>query len=129
MLQALATRNGLTSYAVTAVEDLDLPALLAMMDEAWQMDYRDQVRLAFDEAFLRWLMVEPVWVGILLCTPAGTPVGFEMALERTLYGQQQPFRAYYPTVFTVSARHRRRGLGRWLLEELNHQVSPHVAPP
>jgi len=122
MLRALESRHGLTSYAVTAIDDLDIPALVALMDDAWQADYRNQVRLVFDEAFLRWLMVEPVWVGVLLCTPDGQPVGFEMALERTLYCQQHTFRAYYASLFTVSPHYRRRGLGRWLLEHLNHLV-------
>jgi GNAT superfamily N-acetyltransferase len=122
MLQALESRHGLTSYAVTTINDLDLPALVALMEAAWQADYREQVRLVFDEAFLRWIMVEPGWVGVLLCTPAGQPVGFEMALARTLYCQQHTVRAYYASLFTVSLQHRRQGLGRWLLENLNHLV-------
>jgi hypothetical protein len=57
-----------------------------------------------------------------VCTEAGQPVGFELALERTLYCRQAPLRTYYATVFTVSAQHRRRGIGRWLLEGINRLV-------
>ena len=122
MRQALTTRGDLTSYAVTAIEDVDVPTLMALLDAAWQADYHDQVRLAFDETFLRWLMVAPEWVGIVLCTRDGTPVGFEMALARTLYCHQHPLAAYYATLFTVAPEYRRQGLGQWLLEELNQQV-------
>jgi GNAT superfamily N-acetyltransferase len=122
MLKALESRNGLISYAVTSMTDLDLPVLLATIDEAWRADYGDQVRLVFDEAFLRWLMGEPVWVGVLLCTQEGLPVGFELALERTLYCQGRACRAYYASLFTVAAHARRRGLGRWILESINRLV-------
>lgn len=124
MLRALESRQGLTSYAVTSIDDLDLPVLVALLDEAWQADYPQQARVAFDEPYLRWLLgdPEPDWVGVLLCTPAGRPVGFEVALERTLYCRQQAFRAYYATLFGVSPTQRRRGLGRWLIETLSHLV-------
>ena len=67
-------------------------------------------------------MSSRTWVGILVCTEAGQPVGFELALERTLFCRQTPLRAYYASVFTVSAQHRRRGIGRWLLEGINQVV-------
>ena len=120
MRRRLDTRDGLIRYAISSIEDLDLPAVVAMMAEAWQADYSDQVRPDFNEAFLRRMMVDPsTWVGVLVCTDAGTPVGMELALERTLYCRQIPLRAYYATVFTVSSQHRRRGIGRWLLEGIN----------
>lgn len=122
MLQPLDSRDGLTRYAVTSIADLDLPALLALMEEAWQADYPDHVRPDFTEAFLRRMMTGSSWVGVLVCTDAGRPVGLELALERTLYCHQVPLQAYYATVFTVSAQHRRRGIGRWLLEGINHLV-------
>ena len=122
MLQPLDTRNGLTRYAITSIADLDLPALLALIAEAWQADYTEHVHPDFNEAFLRRMMAEATWVGILVCTETGQPVGFELALERTLYCCQTPLRAYYATVFTVSAQHRRRGIGQWLLEGINQLV-------
>jgi GNAT superfamily N-acetyltransferase len=36
--------------------------------------------------------------------------------------RQVPLRTYYATLFTVSAHHRRRGFGRWLLEGINQLV-------
>lgn len=120
--RALESRQGLTSYAVTSIDDLDVPALTTLVDEAWRTDHSHQARLMWDEAFLRWFLTEPPWVGVLLCTPAGLLVGFELALERTLYGRQQEFRAYYASALAVSSSHRRRGLGRWLLEDLHHLV-------
>jgi hypothetical protein len=122
MLQPLGIRDGLTRYAVTSIADLDLPALLVLMAEAWQADYTDHVRPDFNEAFLRRMMAGATWVGVLVCTEAGQPVGFELALERTLFCRQVPLRAYYATVFTVSAQQRRRGIGRWLLEGINQLV-------
>ena len=122
MLQPLDTRDGLTRYAITSIADLDFPALLALMAEAWQADYTDHVRPDFTEAFLRRLMGGTAWVGVLVCTAAGQPVGFELALERTLYCRQASLRVYYASVFTVSAQHRRRGIGRWLLEGINQLV-------
>lgn len=122
MLRQLGTRDGFTRFAITSFDDLDLPALLALIDEAWQADYADQVHPHFTDRFIRRLMADSTWVGILVSTEDGTPVGFELALERTLYCRQQPLRAYYATVFTVSSRYRRRGLGRWLLEGINHLV-------
>jgi GNAT superfamily N-acetyltransferase len=119
MLRPLDSRDGLTRYVIASIADLDFPALLALMAEAWQADYRDHVRPDFTEAFLRRMMVGATWVGVLVCTEAGQPVGFELALERTLYCRQAPLRAYYATVFTVSAHQRRRGIGRWLLEGIN----------
>jgi GNAT superfamily N-acetyltransferase len=120
MLQALDSYRRMTCYAATSVNDLELPALLTLLEEAWQADYRDRERITLDEAFLRWLMAEPVWVGLLVCTDEGQPVGFELALKRTLYCHQQPLQAYYNTLFTVSSQHRRRGLGRWMLHCINH---------
>ena len=122
MLRPLGTHDGFLRFVCTAVTDLDFPALLALLQEAWQADYLDQVRPDFNEAFLRRLMAEQEWVGILVCTPAGQPVGFELALPRTLYCRQQPLRAYYATVFTVSSHYRRRGIGQWLLEGINQVV-------
>jgi GNAT superfamily N-acetyltransferase len=122
MLQSLDSRDGLTRYAITSIADLDLPALLALMAEAWQADYTDHVRPDFTEAFLRRLMTGTTWVGVLVCTAGGQPVGFELALARTLYCRQTPLQAYYASVFTVSAQHRRRGIGRWLLEGINQMV-------
>jgi len=121
MHRLLDTRDGLTRYAITSIEDLDLPAIVALIAEAWQTDYSDRVRPHFNEAFLRRLMAEPsTWVGVLICTDDGDPVGIEVALERILYCRQARLRAYYATVFTVSGRYRRRGIGRWLLEGINH---------
>ncbi len=120
MRRQLDTRDGFVRFAIDACDDLDIPALLALFGEAWQADYADQVRPHFNDRFVRRLMAESTWVGILVCTDAGTPVGFELALERTLYCRQQLLRAYYATVFTVSSQYRRRGLGAWILEGINH---------
>src|SRR5688500_2917498 len=74
--------------------------------------YDSKVSVLSNEAFLRRLMVEPsTWVGVLICTDDGDPVGIEVALERILYCRQARLRAYYATVFTVSGRYRRRGIG------------------
>jgi hypothetical protein len=91
MLQLLDSRGGLSRYVLTLLADLDLPALLALMAEAWQADYTDHVRPDFTEAFLRRLMAGTSWVGILVCTDAGQPVRFELALGRMLWGYHTRF--------------------------------------
>ncbi len=112
MLQALDARDSLTCYMPTVLDDVDLPALQALLHDAWLADYRDQFRIAFDEPFLRRMMRESTWVACMIFTLEGIPVGFEMALERMLYVDRHPLLAYYPILFTVSAQHRRRGLGQ-----------------
>ncbi len=122
MRRQLDTQDGFTRFAIDAIDDLDLPAVLDLMDEAWQADYTGQARPHFNEPFVRRLMADATWVGILVCADDGQPVGLELALERTLYCRQELLRAYYATVFTVSSQHRRRGLGRWVLDGINHLV-------
>ena len=77
MLQRLETRDSFTRYAVTSLQDLDLAGLVTLMADAWQADDQERVRLAIDAPSLRWLLVEPGWVGVLMCDQTGRPVGFE----------------------------------------------------
>jgi GNAT superfamily N-acetyltransferase len=86
------------------------------------LDYADEARLDFDQAVFRKLMQGRWWVGVLAVAADGSPVGFELALERTLRVAGRTLSAYYASVFTVSADHRRQGLGRWILEGINRLV-------
>jgi len=123
MIRPLDQRaGGYRVYEITSIDDLDLRTFLPMVDRAWQLDYADQPRLDIDEAFLRKLARGPWWVGVLAVDGDGSPVGFELALERTLRVGDRALRAYYASVFTVSADHRRQGLGRWILECINRLV-------
>jgi GNAT superfamily N-acetyltransferase len=114
--------DGCRLYEVTSLDDLDFGAFLPMVDRAWKLDYADEPRLDFDQAVFRKLARDPWWVGVLAVSGDGSPVGFELALERTLQVGGRTFRAYYASVFTVSADHRRQGLGRWILEGINRLV-------
>lgn len=111
--------NGYELFELSAIDDLDLARLVPMLDRAWQADYRGQSRLVFDESVLRKLTPERWWVGVAACTATGEPVGFELALERSLHVRDRSLRAFYASVFSVAAEHRRRGLGRWVLEGIN----------
>ena len=68
------------------------------------------------------LMLGSHWAGVLVQAPNGDPVGFELALERTLQVRDKNLRAFYVTALTVSAEHRGRGLGRLVLEGINQLV-------
>lgn len=126
MLRPLAERDdGYRLLEIESLNDLDLGTLLPMLDGAWKLDYAGQPRLDFDEAVLRKLMHGPWWVGVLAVGPDGAPVGFEIALERTLHAAGHTFRCFYASVFTVAAGHRRKGLGRFVLEGINRLVFEH----
>ena len=123
MLRSLDQReDGYEIFEVTSIDDLDFASLVPMMDLAWKVDYADEARLDFDEAVLRKMMPGSFWVAVLVCSSDGAPVGFELALERTLRVREQTLRAYYASVFTVCADHRRKGIGRWILEAINQLV-------
>jgi GNAT superfamily N-acetyltransferase len=120
MLQVLDTRHDLTCYVATSVHDLPWAELLVLLDDAWGADYRNQSRMALDEPFLRRLMADhSVWVACLLYTQAHQLLGFELALERTLYWHGDALPVYYPRLFTIHQHYRRRGYGRWLLHCIN----------
>lgn len=121
MPQVLDTHDDLTCYMVTSVHDLPWPALLELLDDAWRADYPNQLRIAFDEVFLRRLMPDhPVWVACLIRNEAGQLLGFELALQRTLYWYGQTFTGYYTRLLTIHPHYRRRGYGQWLLPCINH---------
>src|SRR5688500_16778571 len=123
MLHLLDRRaDGYQLFAITSADDLDWGAFLPMVDRAWKLDYADEPRLDFDEAVIRRMARGPWWVGVLAVAADGAPVGFELALERTLRVAGRTLRAYYASVFTVAAEHRRQGLGRWILEAINRLV-------
>lgn len=119
MLRALDRQRGRTCYAFTSLDDLDIPAVLSMLNTAWQADYRDQERLALDEPFLRNVLGTSGWVGVLACDEEARPLGFLIGQERILYCRQRPLRAAYNTLYTVAASHRGEGLGGWLIQNIN----------
>ena len=119
MLKQLGCRDDLIRYSVGSFDDLDAAALAAVMTDAWALDYVDHLRPDFGEHYLQHALAGSSWVAVLVATEAGQPVGFELALERTLYIKNTRRKAYYATLFTVSAEHRRRGIGRWVLEGIN----------
>jgi GNAT superfamily N-acetyltransferase len=123
MLRNLGKReDGYELFEITSIDDLDFASLVPMMDRAWKLDYVDDSRLDFNEAVLRKLTPGSFWVAVLVRSSSGDPVGFELALERTLRVREHTLHAYYASVFTVCADHRRKGLGRWILEAINRLV-------
>ena len=123
MLRSLDRReDGYEVFEITSIDDLDFASFVPMVDRAWKHDYIDEPRLDFNEAVLRKLTPGSWWVAVLVCSVNGSPVGFELALERTLRVRERTLHAYYASVFTVCADHRRKGLGRWILEAINRLV-------
>jgi GNAT superfamily N-acetyltransferase len=120
MPQVLDTHDDLICYMVASIHDLPWPALLELLDDTWRADYPNQLRITFDEVFLRRLMPDhPVWVACLIRNEAGQLLGFELALQRTLYWHGQPFTGYYTRLLTIHPHYRRRGYGQWLLHCIN----------
>ncbi len=119
MRYILDTRQDLTCYAVTTMDDIAWTELLEMVDTAWQADAQGQASLVLDAPLLSRLLSAPRWLAGVVCTSTGAPVGFALLMERLLYWHQQPLRAYYLSCLTVAAQHRRRGLGRWLVHCLH----------
>ena len=96
MLRSLDRReDGYEIFEITSIDDLDFATFLPMIDSAWKHDYVDEVRLDINEAVLRKLTPGPWWVAVLACSGDGAPVGFELALERTLRVREQSLHAYY----------------------------------
>ncbi|MDX1383715.1 MAG: hypothetical protein R3190_08740 [Thermoanaerobaculia bacterium] len=122
MLRPLDDRDGYRLFEIGTLEDLDLATLLPMLDAAWALDYEGQPRLVFDRDYLEMVTGGDAWLGVLATTEGGAPVGFELAFERCLYVRGRPLKAYYVSIFTVAADHRRRGLGSWVLEGINRLV-------
>ena len=119
MLIPLGAREGLVRYKVESIDDLNPADLASMMSNAWKHDYVDSLRPDFTEPYLRHALTESGWVAVLVTNEAGQPVGFEQALERTLYVRHTPLKAYYATLFSVSPAYRRQGIGRWILDGIN----------
>ena len=117
--KTLGTRDGLTRQLVTSTADFDLSALAELMKEAWALDYADRLRIDFNKTHLHHMMAGSSWFGVLVCADDGRPVGFEVAMERTLFCQGERLHTFLVTAFTVSAEYRRRGIGRWVLEGIN----------
>lgn len=109
------------SYAATAVRDLDIPRLVAMIDHAWRTDYPGAVRPIFDSAYMRWLMPDDESIAVII-SDADSLVGFYVALQRTLYCRQRTITAYYGTALTVAPQYRGLGLGRWITQTMNGLV-------
>ena len=85
MLEKLDRRDdGYELFEITDMDDLDFAAFIPMADASWKHDYTDQARLDFDEAVIRKMAAGSFWVAVLACTADGSPVGFELALERRL---------------------------------------------
>lgn len=118
-LRTLDSRDGLTRHVVSSTSDFDLSALAVLMEEAWAADYADKLRIDFNKTHLHHMMEGADWFALLVCDDDARPLGFEIALERTLFRHGKPSKTFLVTAFTVSSAHRRRGIGRWLLEGIN----------
>ena len=118
-LRTLDSRDGLTRQVVTSTSDFELAALASLMREAWAADYVDSLRLDFNEDHLHHMMTGSAWFAVLVTADDGHPVGFEIAMQRTLYCREQQLQVFLASAFAVSSRQRRRGIGRWVLEGIN----------
>lgn len=122
MIRDLEAPPGLIGHALTSPAELDLPALVDLIDAAWREDYGQRTRPSYDEQFVRWLTTGPEWVATRLSTDDGELVGFELALERALYCADGELRVFYPMLLAVTPPRRRQGLGQWLIDNLHAQA-------
>jgi GNAT superfamily N-acetyltransferase len=94
-----------------------LDELMTLTNEAYVADYAaaDRAIFKYEKEYLRWLMPE----GHFFCTWArsaeGEAAGCLVHVERNFFCHGQWFKAYYGTLFSVSPRHRGRGIGERLI--------------
>ena len=120
MLRPLAERtDGYRLLEIGSIDDLDLAAFLPMLDRAWRADYAGEPRLDFDEAVLRKL-ARLVLGRCRRRWPDGSPVGFELALERASC-RWKPF-AVFTRPSSRCGRSAPPGPGPLLLEGINRLV-------
>ena len=115
----LDQRDSLSRYCITSSADVDMSKLDELMTDAWSLDYVDEVRIDLSAEHLGHMMEGDDWFAVLVCDKNDQPVGFEMAMARTLLCKGRQLRAFFVTAFTVSSHHRRQGIGRWVLEGIN----------
>ncbi|MEM1246340.1 MAG: hypothetical protein AAGK22_08200 [Acidobacteriota bacterium] len=120
--QSLGRYDDFEVFAVRTLEGLDLDRLVPMMDRAWKLDYAGEARQTFGHEVLKKLLRGDGWIAVLACTGEGAPIGVELALERQLAVGDRTLRTYYVTVFSVCPDHRRKGVGRRVLEGINRMV-------
>ena len=118
-LTPLGERQKLRRYLLTEVEDFDIATLATLTTDAWAHDYVDQLRINLDAHHLQHMLSGDDWFAIVVCDERDTPVGFEIAMGRTVYCRGDVFTGYYVSAFTVASTHRRRGIGQWVLEGIN----------
>lgn len=111
-----------TCRVITRFDEQDMTRLLAMVDAAWRLDYQEDFRLDFSAGFMDRCTAQPGWFGVLVLDDSGAPIGWEIAMPRVLRTGAREFNAFYVTMFSVAPDHRRRGIGKQVLEGINEEA-------
>jgi GNAT superfamily N-acetyltransferase len=119
---SLGSRDGYQRWALDSLEHTDIAALGDLLSSAWARDYAGEAYPEFNADLLNRMMAPDGAVAVLVETSAGRPVGFELAMPRSITRDGQRFKTYYVTAFATAPDLRRQGLGRYVLEGINDVV-------
>jgi GNAT superfamily N-acetyltransferase len=97
-------------------QDIDFPALARLTETGWRHDYRGQVRICYDEPYLRWLLGGTDWAGVIVHDTASRPIACVFSLFRTLRFAAESAAAAYSCQLVVAPDHRSSGVGLWLTD-------------
>src|SRR5262249_29221595 len=84
MAHQIETRRDLRLLACDRVTAIDHRAIAGLSERSGQHDYPGAVRVRYDEPFLKWLIQEQDWFGLLVLDEASRPVACTFALFRSL---------------------------------------------
>lgn len=111
----------------TRTSQIDLPSLVSLVGDAWAADYQDRSIMRFDEAYLRWLLPDGRFVGVLAQDASGRYLGCEVALDRVVElpregGGTRLVPVSYVTLLTVHPDARGQGLAQRILARLTEEA-------
>jgi hypothetical protein len=101
-------------YLYESSHALDFSGLAALANVAWSRDYEDQVRIHYDESYLRWLLDGNDWTGLVVIDEESSPVACMFSLFRRLRFGSEITNAAYSTQWAVRPDRRGRGVGLWV---------------
>lgn len=121
-LELLEVHGGVRYYLFEEPSSLPMAEICDLVNAAWEHDYRDRAVIRFDRDYLRWLMPENQFFGILALDDRGAPVGLELGLDRVIRVHGDRHRVSYVTLLTVHPEARGRGIAQRILRCLTRHA-------